>query len=446
MPPNVLVVGSGGREHALVRALARSPRKPALFVAPGNPGTASLAENLPEVAPTAEALVPACRERGIDLVVIGPEDPLIAGLADHLREAGIRVFGPGAAGSRLEGDKEFAKEILASASVPTARFRGFDDCDRVLQYLQDATFPVVIKACGAAQGKGVAVCSDLAAAVAHVDLCLTERRFGDAGARLLVEECLVGPELSVLAVTDGEDYVLLAPSRDHKRVGEGDTGPNTGGMGAFAPVSLDRDLYGRIEEEIIRPVLAELRRRGIPYRGVLYAGLMLTADGPQVLEFNCRFGDPETQVVLPLLAGNFLALIEAAADGELGDFLARASAAAGSPPVAWPGAGLTDWSRHCIVVVGAAPGYPGSYARGEPLVLPADEGDAAWIIQAGTGKTDQGLVTAGGRVLGAVGSGPDLVIARERAYDLLGRVSGADLYFRRDIAARALTAGGSVDG
>lgn len=442
MQPRVLVVGSGGREHALIKQLRLSPQNPRLFAAPGNPGTVSLAENLDVDRRAPERLVDICRQKGIELVVVGPEDPLIEGLADHLRAADISVFGPGAAGARLEGDKEFAKEILRAAGVPTAAFAAFSSAAHAHVYLERTTYPVVVKACGAAQGKGVAVCPDRDAALHHVDLCLNEGRFGQAGARILIEECLTGLELSVLAVTDGRDYALLAPSRDHKRVGEGDTGPNTGGMGAFAPVGLDGELSGRIGREIIAPTLAELRRRDIPYRGVLYAGLMLTTAGPQVLEFNCRFGDPETQVVLPLLATDFLALVQATAAGGLTDHLHSVKTLAAAAPADWPGAALTDWQRHCVVVVAAAEGYPGSYAKGVALQVPPDTDQEAWIIHAGTGLTPDGLVTAGGRVLGAVGCGHDPALARKRAYDLVGRVSCPGLFYRTDIAASAVSAEG----
>ena len=444
MSTRVLVIGAGGREHALVRQLAIATPEPVLFAAPGNPGTEGLATNLPLEVADHEQVIAACRRERIELVVIGPEDPLIVGLADDLRDAGLAVFGPGREGARLEGDKQYAKEVMAAAQVPTARYAAFTELAAALAYLEEVSLPVVVKACGAAQGKGVAVCTDRQEAAAHLTLCLQERKFGAAGARVLIEECLTGPELSVLAVTDGESHALLAPSRDHKRIGEGDTGPNTGGMGAFAPVSLTPELARCVDEEIIVPVLSELRRRGIDYRGVLYAGLMITPSGPRVLEFNFRFGDPETQVVLPLLAGDFLALVRAAASRELDAFLAASRATVTSQaPEHWRGAALTDWSRHCVVVVGVARGYPGSYPKELPLELPADRGEAAWIIHAGTARRKQKLVTAGGRVLGAVGTGASLAAARQAAYELLGEVVCDGLVHRRDIGGAARTAGGT---
>jgi phosphoribosylamine--glycine ligase len=449
MAPKVLVIGGGGREHALVKQLSGSPQQPTLFTAPGNPGTAAVGSNVSLDPANPADIVSFCQDQGITLVVVGPEDPLIAGLADQLRAAGIVVFGPGAAGARLEGDKEYAKQVMAAAGVPTAPYTAFASREEALAHLEQVEYPVVVKACGAAQGKGVAVCGDRREAAAHVDLCLGQHKFGSAGKRILIEECLTGPELSVLAVTDGEACALLAPSRDHKRIGEGDTGPNTGGMGAFAPVPVSGTLATQIVRDIITPVLAELRRQHIAYRGVLYAGLMLTPSGPQVLEFNCRFGDPEAQVVLPLLTGDFLALLQATAAGSLGDHLAqlaksRSSVDREDPLAAWPGAGLTEWHRHCVVVVGAAAGYPGAYTKGETLILPADRGHEAWIIHAGTGRHEDQLVTQGGRVLGAVGTGESLARARGAAYQLLAQIDWPGMTYRRDIAGAERSAGGSA--
>jgi phosphoribosylamine---glycine ligase len=434
MATSVLVIGGGGREHAIVRQLAASPLRPRLFAAPGNPGIAELADNVALDVRDQAAVVRFCQNEGVELVVVGPEEPLIAGLADQLRHGGIAVFGPGAMGARLEGDKEFAKEVLRTAGVPTPHAHAFSSSESALDHLDTMELPVVVKACGIAQGKGVAVCPTREEAAAFIRECLDGQRFGGAGLRILLEECVFGPELSVLIVTDGQDYALLAPSRDHKRIGEGDTGPNTGGMGAFAPVALPPLLRAEIDTRVVLPVLAELRRRDIPYRGVLYAGLMLTVTGPQVLEFNCRFGDPETQVVLPLLRCDLLELCTAVAAGELGTFLQQYPPAE-SDPTDWTGAGLSEWQRHAVVVVGAADGYPGRCLTGKAVELPAD-GDDAWIVHAGTRRAGGDLVTAGGRVLGAVGCAPRLDAARERAYELLGRAHFEGLTYRRDIAAR----------
>ncbi len=433
MTPQVLIVGAGGREHALARRLAESASRPRLWAAPGNPGLLQLASRAPVDAADHHALAAWCRETAIDLVVVGPEDPLIAGLADVLRDAGLVVFGPGAEGARLEGDKEHAKLIMAAAGVPTAAYIACTSLDEALSRLETAVFPLVVKACGAAQGKGVAVCADRAAARAHLELCFTNDAFGEAGRRVLLEECLTGPELSLLAVTDGRDYGLLCPSRDHKRIGDGDTGPNTGGMGVVASAALLSPGLGRaVGEGVVAPVLAELRRRGVDYRGVLYVGLMLTPAGPRVLEFNCRFGDPETQAVLPLLRVDLLELLRAAARGGLGDWMAGLPAPGPGAPPGWPGAALTDWERAAAVVVAASHGYPGPIRRGDAITLPPDRA-GAWVVQAGTAEHEGRLVTAGGRVLGVVGEGDDLCEALVAAYGLLAEVRFDGLIARRDI-------------
>lgn len=435
MSRNVLVIGSGGREHAIVRQLADSPQELNIFAAPGNPGTASLATNVDLDSKDHGSIALFCQSRDIDLVIIGPEDPLIEGLADTLHKAGINVFGPGAMGARLEGDKEFCKEVLVSAGVPTAHYHAFSSSNAALKHLDTSDLPLVIKACGAAQGKGVAVCSTKEEAEKFILECLDDQRFGNAGLRILMEDCLFGPELSVLIVTDGQDYCLLAPSRDHKRIGENDTGPNTGGMGAFAPVELPEALYSEIDTRIVLPVLAELRRRDIPYRGVLYAGLMLTASGPQVLEFNTRFGDPETQVVLPLLQVDFFELCYSTATGNLGAFMQGLHETEDNVPPDWPGAGLSSWDRHAVVVVGASDGYPGSYIKGRPVDLPGIQARDRWIVQAGTAVgPEEKIVTNGGRVLGAVGTGDDLAKAKAAAYQLLDDTHFEGLIYRRDIA------------
>ncbi len=418
-----------------MRKLAASERQPVLYACPGNPGTAQHGTNVDLDPGDGSRLAAFCRQEGIELVVVGPEDPLIAGVADDLRREGLAVFGPGAMGARLEGDKEFAKEVLDTAGVPTPHYHAFSSMDAALKHLDKVDPPVVIKACGAAQGKGVAVCSTRDEAEAHIRLCLQDQAFGQSGLRILMEECLFGVELSVLIVTDGQDYCLLAPSRDHKRIGEGDEGPNTGGMGAFAPVDLPAGLHAEIDTRIVLPVLAELRRRDIPYRGVLYAGLMLTGSGPQVLEFNCRFGDPETQVVLPLYQGDFLDLCWTTATGQLGRHLQGAPRAEADGPAGWTGGGLTDWDRRAVVVVAASDGYPGPYIKGKAIELPDRIPAGGWIIHAGTRMEKNGLVTAGGRVLGAVGTGTSLEDARATAYAIMDGIHFEGLTYRRDIAA-----------
>jgi len=435
MSARFLVIGGGGREHALVRRLALDSTHPKVYAAPGNPGTAALAESVALDPADAAQVAAWAVDHAVDCVIIGPEDPLIAGLADVLRGAGVPVFGPGADGARLEGDKNHAKDIMAAAGVPTARHETYDALEPALAALEHWKDPPVVKACGAAQGKGVAVCATRAEAEDFLRACFEDERFGAAGLQVLLEERLAGPELSVLAVTDGEAYALLAPSRDHKRVGEGDSGPNTGGMGAFASGRLLVPGLARLVcEGVIEPVLAELRRRGTDYRGVLYAGLMLTDDGPKVLEFNCRFGDPETQVVLPLIHRDFPALVLATARGGLAAFLATLPNEEAGAPTDWPGAALTRWDRAAVVVVGASEGYPGGYPKGRVIDVPED-GDDAWVIHAGTKLAGGVLETSGGRVLGAVGLGEDFDAARGQAYGLLDEVSFEGMHYRRDIGA-----------
>jgi phosphoribosylamine---glycine ligase len=441
MSEKILIIGSGGREHAMALALAGSVHEPLIFAAPGNPGTAAVGTNISLDPRDRTAVAQYCLDQAIDLVIVGPEDPLIDGLADAVRSVGIPVFGPDALGARLEGDKHYAKEVMDAAGAPTAAYKHFDALQPALDYLQTAELPIVVKACGAAQGKGVAVCTEREDAEAFLKSCLDTGRFGAAGSHVLLETCLLGPELSVLVLTDGTDYALLAPSRDHKRAGEGDTGPNTGGMGAFATGALVPDGLGQeICRDIVEPVLAEIRKRGIDYKGVLYIGLMLTASGPQILEFNCRFGDPETQVVLPLLQCDFLELTRAVATGYLGVYLAEYAAmktkASAKAPADWPGAVLTGWDNCAMVVVGAAEGYPGAYEKGRVLKVGRADDDQAWLVHAGTALDEQGrLVTGGGRVLGAVGRGTDFNEASERAYGLIDTIECDGLFCRRDIGA-----------
>ncbi len=417
---NILVVGSGAREHALTWKLAQSPMRPRLFAAPGNPGIAALAECLPIGAEDAEAIVTAARERAVDLVVIGPEVPLMAGLADRLRAAGIATFGPGAAAARLEGSKSFAKEIMTRAGIPTARYEVFDDVAAARAYVERHGAPLVVKADGLAAGKGVTVARTVPEALVAVDDAMERRVFGAAGAAVVIEDYLDGDELSVMALVAGERFRLLPPSQDHKQVYDGDRGPNTGGMGAFAPVPwADGALLAAVRDRIFAPLLRELSRAGLDYCGVIYAGLMITRDGPRVIEFNARFGDPETQVTLPLLGGDFAAACLAVAEGRLDDAEARVA----------PGA--------AVGVVLASHGYPGAYTTGHPITgldaLPPD----TLAFHAGTRLADDGmLVTAGGRVLTLVGLGDDLAAARERAFAAVARVTFDGVHYRSDIGLR----------
>jgi phosphoribosylamine--glycine ligase len=416
----VAVVGGGGREHALAAALASSPGVERVFAVPGNAGTRAVAANVGGLDPLDGAALAAwAQAERVDLVVVGPEAPLVAGVAERLAAAGLLVFGPTAQAARIEGSKAFAKEVMAAAGVPTARAEVFSDPGTAAKALDDFGPPWVVKADGLAAGKGVTVTDDPAAARAAVEAALVDRVHGQAGAQILLEEHLSGPEASLFAVSDGRAVLPLAPARDYKRVGDGDRGPNTGGMGAYSPLA---DLPGaevdRIRATVLEPVVAELARRGTPYRGLLYAGLVLTADGPKVLEFNCRFGDPETQALLPRLAGDLAGLLAAAAAGDLGG--AR-----------------VDWDpRPCVTVVLASGGYPGPYRTGLRIGgLDAAAASGARLYHAGTALGPDGqVVTAGGRVLAVSALGEDLPVARALAYRAAAEVHFDGVHYRRDVA------------
>ncbi|HEY8527396.1 MAG TPA: phosphoribosylamine--glycine ligase [Acidimicrobiales bacterium] len=404
----VCVVGSGGREHALAHVLGRTAE---VVVTPGNPGI-----------PGSVATPPQDVEA--DLVVVGPEAPLVAGLADELRSRGRLVFGPGADGARLEGSKAWMKELVAAAGVPTARHRSFDAAEPALAFLRTLPPPYVVKTDGLAAGKGVLVTESLAEAEDDVRAKLAGERFGDAGRRVVIEEGMTGPELSVLAVCDGQRAVPLAPAQDFKRVGDGDTGPNTGGMGAYSPVPVaPPEVVEAVMDRCVEPTLGELRRRGIDYRGVLYAGLMLTDEGPKLVEFNVRFGDPEAQVVLPRL------------DGDLAELLAEAAAGH-----------LRTEPRFvddaCVTVVLAAEGYPARPRTGDVITgVPEAERAGATVFCAGVAIDDAGrLVTAGGRVLDVTATGATIAEARDRAYDAAGHISWPGVHHRSDIAQEAAKA------
>lgn len=416
----VLVAGSGAREHALTWKLASSPLVEALICAPGNGGTAAIAENRPVAADDAVGIARLAREAEVDLVVLGPEAAIAAGAGDLLREAGIPVFGPNREAGRIESSKAFAKELMVRAGIPTAAYGAFRDPDPALRMASRLSGQVAIKADGLAQGKGVYVCRSLAEAEAAVSALLRRRELGPAGDTVVVEELLEGPEVSLLAITDGTAVCPLVPARDFKRAHDGDLGPNTGGMGAYSPpIDVDQELARRLVADLVEPALAELGRRGLEYRGVLYAGIMLTADGPRVLEFNARFGDPETQVVLPRLKSDLAPLLLAAARGRLAQ-------------VAEP-----QWSpRPAVGVVVASGGYPGAYRTGLPIDLPA--ASEGLLFHAGT-RLDSGgrLLTSGGRVVTAVGLGDTVAAARDAAMSLAQRVRFPGAFFRRDIAREA---------
>ncbi len=407
----ILVVGGGGREHALVRALDRSPHAHDLLVTPGNPGIAELAEPFPSGPEDPAQLARGAAGAGVDLAVVGPEGPLVAGLADAFAAHGIRCFGPSAAAARLEGSKAFAKEVMAAAGVPTASHALVRGVDAGLAAIED--YPVVLKADGLAAGKGVVIAQDEGEARAALEAMLVQRRYGDHP--VLVEEHLVGEELSLLALCDGKQAVPLAPARDYKRIGDGDTGPNTGGMGAYSPAAgAGEDLVAAVHQ----PVLDLLAARGTPFHGVLYAGLMLTAAGPRVLEFNVRFGDPETQAVLPRLRSDLLDLLHAATE-----------------PGGLAGAQLEWDPRTAVCVVLAARGYPDAPVLGDAITGLDAVPDGVEVTHAGTTRRDGTLLTAGGRVLGVTGLGADREAARQAAYAGADVIAFEGKQLRRDVGA-----------
>lgn len=415
---NILLLGSGGREHALAWKLAQSPSCDTLFAAPGNPGIAHHATLLALDATDHAAVIAACAERAIGLVVIGPEAPLVDGLADSLRAASLPVFGPSAAAAQLEGSKGFTKQLCDEAGIPTARYVRCDSAEAARSALEGFSLPVVIKADGLAAGKGVIIAETHAQAEAAI-ADMFDGSFGAAGAQVVIEAFMVGEESSFFALTDGSQVVPFASAQDHKRVGDGDTGPNTGGMGAYSPARvLTPALEADVMERIIRPTVAAMAARGTPYSGVLFAGLMLTADGPQLIEYNCRFGDPECQVMMMRLESDLAALLLAVAEGRL----------AGHPAPQF-----SDDSA--LTVVMAAQGYPGAVEKGAAIILP-DEADNGIVFHAGTALAEGRLVANGGRVLNVTARGASVSAAREAAYALVEAIDFPGGFCRRDIGWR----------
>jgi len=424
----ILVVGGGGREHALAWKCAQSDKVDEVIVAPGNAGTAleDGVTNTPVAADDIEALLELALAEGIDLTIVGPETPLVGGIVDRFEAAGLACFGPNAAAAQLEGSKAFSKDFLQKHSIPTAEYRCFTELAPALDYIREKGAPIVIKADGLAAGKGVVVATTLAEAIAAAENMLGAGAFGLAGSRIVVEEFLEGEELSFIVMTDGENVLPLATSQDHKARDEGDTGPNTGGMGACSPAAMMTDaLEDRVMNDIIHPTLRGLLDDGIRYRGFLYAGLMIDAEGtPKVLEYNCRFGDPETQPIMSRLNSDLVGLCQATLEGTLGSQKA-------------------DWdSQAALGVVMAAGGYPGDYTRGQVISgLPSGADKSSKVFHAGTAIVDDDVVTTGGRVLCVVGLGDNVLEARNKAYEIVDKISWTDEFHRGDIGHRAIARG-----
>ena len=417
----ILVVGSGGREHALVWKLRQSSGVDRIFCAPGNAGTEPLGENVGIKAGDLPAMARFAKENQIELTVVGPDDPLAAGIVDHFESEHLRIFGPTKSAARLESSKIFAKELMRAKQIPTARAAIFEKQEAAFAFLEESHFPIVIKADGLALGKGVIVARDVEEAKTAVAAMMSEGRFGDAGRRLLIEECLAGTECSLHALVDGENFRMLASARDHKRAFDGDAGPNTGGMGAFSPANnFDAEMQSRFEREVMRPLLDGLRENNITFHGLLFPGLMMTADGPRVLEFNCRFGDPETQAILPRLKSDLLPLLEGTIDARLESV-------------------NLEWDpRPAVTIVMASGGYPEKYDVGKPIsgLEPAASEDVQ-IFHAGTRRQNGEIVTSGGRVLAVTALGETIAAARDRAYEVVSQINFEGCHYRRDIALSA---------
>jgi phosphoribosylamine--glycine ligase len=420
---NVLLIGSGGREHAIAWKLAQSKNLTKLYTAPGNPGTARCGENIPIGVNDTDKLVDFAKQNNIGLVVVGPEDPLTAGVVDAFEAIGIKAFGPSKGAAKLEADKAFAKQLMRSSAISTAEGRIFERFSDAKAYIASRDEPVVIKAAGLAKGKGVFVCDDPADGILAAEKIMRGKIFGPAGDKIIVEDKLLGEEASILAFVDGRNIYVMESSQDHKPIGDGDTGPNTGGMGAYSPApAVTEDLMNRITREILVPAVDGMNRNGTPYKGVLYAGLMITAGGPRVLEFNVRFGDPETQPILIRLKSDLLGVCLAVCDGRLDKV-------------------TLEWDqRPAVCVVMASGGYPGSYEKGKKItgLDEADRIEDIVVFHAGTTAKNGDIVTNGGRVLGVTALGQTVADAKARAYDAVDRIKFDGAYCRRDIADKAI--------
>ena len=418
----VLVIGSGGREHALVWKLAQSPKVEKIYGAPGNPGIAQIGECV-NISPTdIKGLADFAEKEGVDLTVVGPEAPLVAGIVDEFESRGLKIFGPSKEAAKLEGSKAFSKEMMKKYGVPTADFEVFDDPEKAKEYIKEKGAPIVVKADGLAAGKGVVVARNVEEALEAIDKIMIEKVFGDAGNRVVVEDCLFGEEASYLVVTDGENFIPLATAQDHKAVFDGDKGPNTGGMGAYSPAPvLSEEMEKEVQERVIKPILRGMKEEGHPFKGILYAGLMITEEGPKVLEFNVRFGDPEAQVILRRLKTDLVDVCQSVIEGNLIDSL--------------------EWiPETAICVVLASKGYPGKYEKGKVIIgiEEAEKIDNVVVFHAGTAIKDGKLVTNGGRVLNVTALGKDIVEARENVYKAIEKIHFDGMHYRKDIGLKAL--------
>ncbi|OGC24917.1 phosphoribosylamine--glycine ligase [candidate division WOR-1 bacterium RIFOXYB2_FULL_42_35] len=417
----VLVIGSGGREHALVWKISQSPKVDKIYCAPGNAGTAEFAENVNIKVDDIAGLLNFAQEKKIDLTVVGPEIPLVLGVVDEFDKAGLKAFGPSKAAAQLEGSKAFAKNIMVKYDIPTAQTGIFTDPAKAIAYINEMGAPIVVKADGLAAGKGVLICQTTAEAITAVKDIMEKKEFGSAGDTVVIEECLVGEEASILALTDGKSIVPLETSQDHKRIYDGDKGPNTGGMGAYSPAPVITDhLMSQIDVEVLRPLVAGMAQEGIPYKGIIYAGIMVTKQGPKVLEFNCRFGDPETQPILMRMKSDIVPIFQAVIDGKLNN-----------REIEWH-----EKAAVCVVI--AAGGYPGKYEKGMPItgIDKVDQLANAYVFHAGT--KFPGPVTSGGRVLGVTALGDNIKFAIKNAYQAVEMIKFKGMQYRKDIGKKAL--------
>jgi phosphoribosylamine--glycine ligase len=418
----ILVIGSGGREHALVWKIAQSSLVEKIYCAPGNPGIAQLAENVPISGSDHQQLLKFTNDNSVDLTVVGPEDPLVEGIVDTFTNYGLKIFGPTKAAAQLEGSKAFSKNIMKKYSIPTADFKTYNNFDRAKDHINKINhFPVVVKASGLAAGKGVLICQDYDMACDSLTAIMKEKIFSEAGNQVVIEEYLEGDEVSIFALVDGKNYKLLSASQDHKKIFDGDQGKNTGGMGAYAPTPVANNaLITEIEGSIIRPTINAMQKEGIPYKGLLYFGIIVTGDGPKVLEYNCRFGDPETEVVLPLLKSDLVPLMIATINGTIDKESIELN----------PG--------YAIDVVLSSGGYPDSYEKGKLITGLDSVGQNIIVFHAGTKAKDNQILTNGGRVLNIVAVGDDFIKTREFLYNSIKKIDFEEMHYRKDIGSRAL--------